>query len=870
MPVKSKFFLCILLTITFGIGSAQERPDEVEILIKTGEYSLGHIFRELKNQGLPLAFSQDMIPKSRCIVDRDYTSWTELFNHLRTQERFQYSSKDDLIVLRFNPTSSLKTVRGFVRDKLTGEALIGAIVYKPGTIQGVVTNNYGYFSITLTAEVHMIHVNFVGYRTYQKSYNLAQGGFIEIIELEEKISELNAVTISSIEPDFNISSLIPGINTLDFNTEGVIPYFLGEVDVLQGATYLPGINTLGEDANGIHVRGGNSDQNLILLDEATIYNPTHLNGLISIFNPQAINNVEIMKGFIPAWHGGRASSVISVIQKEGDDKQFHLTGSIGLVSAKFIAEGPIKKDESSFIFSARQSLFDISPNNSTSSRFQDFNGKINWKPNKKNNFYFSGYWGNDRTTNTLDTKSRWGNRNFSLRWNHLFGKRIFANFSSIISEYNYNITQPREAASFIGSSKILDYTLKSDFSVVINPNNEIRVGSSSIMHVLRPGIREPFDIETSSANAIELDSEHGLESAFYISHQATLSRKTSVQYGLRVSNLSIFGADTSFQYDPNSPKSVASIIDTLYFGKNSVIQSNWRVEPRFSLNFKFTSSSSLKMSYTKSNQFIHLVSNTITPSPTDIWKLSDEFIEPTSSQHYSLGYYQNFNNNKYEAYFDLYYKKLENLIDYKDGAQLLFNKTPETELLNAEGKNYGMEFYLKKNKGDLTGWISYTLSRSEQRSTSTFEEETVNNGNYFPSNNDRTHDLTLTGIYQLNRRISTSIVFNYQSGRPFSLPLGKYEFEGNSVPYFGLRNQNRLPDYHRLDWSLKFSGRTIKRNGKVKLISDYWTFVLYNVYGRNNVYSYLFQKDQATGFTEIIPNSIFDSLIPAFTYNFKF
>ncbi|MFY0605383.1 MAG: TonB-dependent receptor [Cyclobacteriaceae bacterium] len=870
MSGKFKLLFILFFTYISLSGLAQDSSLQKSISISPGEYQLSDLFIELRRQGIPLAFSENLIPKTNCVVDRSYSSLDEFLKLLQSQERFEFSEKDGLIVLRFNANNQINTIRGFVRDKSTGEALIGAVVYKPGTIQGVVTNNYGYFSFSLTAEQHPVHVSFVGFKTYQKTYDLSNGGVIEIIELEESISKLDEITISSVEPDFNVTSLIPGINTLDLNTEGVIPYFLGEVDILQGATYLPGINTLGEDANGIHVRGGASDQNLILLDEATIYNPNHLSGLISIFNPHAINHVEIMKGFIPAWHGGRASSVISVTQKDGDDKQFHMSGSIGLVSAKLIAEGPLKKNKSSFIFSGRQSIFDISPNNASSSRFQDINTKVNWKPNKKNTIHLAGYWGNDRNVNVLDTKTQWGNRNLSLRWNHLFGKKVFSNVSAILSEYNYKITQPREAASFIGQSKILDYTLKSDFSYILNPQNEIRMGATSILHILRPGSRVPFDVETSSSNPIELDSEHGLESAFYMSHQLKVSRKLELQYGLRFSNLVTFGADTTLLYDENSPKSISSVVDTLIFEKGSVIQSDWRAEPRISLNYKITPSSSVKMSYTRSNQYLHLISNTITPSPTDIWKLSDQHIRPTSSDHYSLGYYQNFSKNTYEAYIDFYYKDISNLISYKDGAQLLFNKNPETELLSASGRNYGLEVYLKKNEGKITGWLSYTLSRSEQRADGQFEEEQINNGRYFPTNNDRQHDFTFTGIYQLNRRMSTSMVFNYQSGRPYSLPLGKYTFEGNAVPYFGMRNQQRLPDYHRLDWSLKFEGRPNKRNGDPKLIQDYWTFVLYNVYGRDNVYSYLFQQNEATGFTEIIPNSIFNSIIPAVTYNFKF
>lgn len=869
MPKFLLAFFVLIFSLFCTTGTAQEilkRP----ITLATYTYTLDSALQTAKAQGFPVAYSSSKLPNARCNFKSSQLLFEDFLKALKTQTGINYTVNGNIVAISYEkPTVELQTIRGTVRDLESGEALIGAAVYEPGSLNGVITNSYGYFSLSLSAGEHVVRVSFIGYEDILDTIDLSKG-HIRNFMLAQKVNELNEITISAIEPDFNVSSLIPGINTLNLSTEGQIPYFLGEVDVLQGATLLPGIKTLGEDANGLNIRGGSTDQNLILLDEATVYNPNHLYGLISVFNPEAVNNVEIMKGFIPPSYGGRASSVISVHQKEGDDQNYHFTGGIGLVSARFIAEGPIKKKQSSFILSGRQSIFDLSLDNNTSTSFQDLNAKINLKYNKKNTFYFSGYFGNDRNTNTFETVRNWGNRNFSLRWNHLFGRRVFANFSAILSEYNYKITQPREAASFIGKSRIIDYTAKSDWGYVITPKHELKFGGSTIFHRLKPGDRIPFDEQTSSSNPLYLDSEHGVESAIYLSHEATLGKKFSALYGFRISSLHYLGAGTIYQYDPELPRSNESITDTLTFGALEIMKSYYGWEPRASVSYRLSEQASIKASYTKSLQYLHLISSTITPAPTDIWKLSDSHIAPTTSHHYSLGIYQNFKDNKWETYVDGYFKRLVNMVQYKDGADLLFNPNPETELLTGMGRAYGMEFFLKKNEGKFTGWLSYTLSRSEIKVAGQFDVETINNGRYFPSNYDKKHDISLVGIYKFLPRLSGSFSFKYNSGRPFTLPLGKYIYEGNLIPHFGNRNQSRLPDYHRLDLSVKWQGKQFKADGTPKRFEDYWTLVVYNAYGRNNVYSYFFKEDKQSGVTTIEPYTIFDSVIPAITYNFKF
>jgi hypothetical protein len=871
MSAKTKVFFSLLFFFMHVSTYAQDMLQEA-LNFNKKTYSVHQLLRAAKEQLPNLAYSESKIPNPKLSIMRSTLTVEEFLIVLN--ERLGVTAKvtGNLITLSYQPTRTIKvyTISGTVRDRESGEVLIGATVYDPISDKGVVTNSYGYYSLTIPKGNHVIRAAFMGYQTLADSIALNGTTKSYDLYLSPEIDELQEVIVSAMSPDFNISSLIPGYNTINLNTEGQIPYFLGEVDVLQGAMLLPGIRTLGEDANGLNVRGGAIDQNLILLDEATVYNPNHLYGLVSIFNPEAVNHVEIMKGFIPPSYGGRASSVISVHQKEGDYNNYKFHGGIGILSGKFLAQGPIKKEESSFILSGRSSIFNLPLiDEDANVRFQDLNAKINWKANDKNTFYFSGYFGNDRNTNIFETVRNWGNRNFTLRWNHLFGEKIFSNSSAILSEYNYKITQPREAASFIGTSRILDYTLKTDWGYIMNPNNEFNFGGSLIFHQLRPGERVPFDDQTSSANPLSLDTEQGLESAYYASHQLSIGR-LSMLYGLRLSALHYLGKGEVYEYEPTLPRSDESITDTISYDAGEVIKSYFGWEPRLSLTYRFSPYASLKSSFTRAYQYLHLTSSTITPSPTDIWKLSDTYISPTRSDHLSLGLYTNLQENQWELYLDAYYKKMTNLMEYKDGADLLFNNNPETELINGDGRAYGAELFIKKNQGRFTGWLSYTLSKSEIKVDGSFDVEKVNEGSYFPANHDKRHDFSIVGIYQFLPRLTGSVSFNYSTGRPFTLPSAKYEFEGNLVPHFQNRNQSRLPDYHRLDLSMKWESKKYRTDGTLKKYRDYWTLVAYNVYGRANVYSYVFKEDMETGNTSIDTYSIFDTIVPGITYNFEF
>ncbi|MEQ9218211.1 MAG: TonB-dependent receptor [Cyclobacteriaceae bacterium] len=866
----TRLSILLMLLIVAYSGQAQGKT------MPRGSYTLEELLIVL-DEDYNLAYSLNTIPADARINIPENIPYDKLFEIITRQTKVSFKKQGSAYIVTYEKSIQQRfALKGYVRDAETGEPLIGSAVILAGTNQGVVTNNYGYYSITLPSDTYQIACSFIGYKPDTLSLDLSKH-LSHNFTLSLRPSELSEVTVSSREPEYNIKSIIPGVNTLNLQTDGQIPYFLGEVDVLQGALLMPGIRTIGEDASGINVRGGEVDQNLLLLDESIIYNPNHFYGLISVFNPEAVNSIEIMKGFMPPSYGGRVSSVITINQKEGNDEEFSVTGGVGLVSARLIAEGPIKKKVSSFIISARQSIADLSVLGNTSSglsrntaNFQDFNTKVNWKINPSNTIHLSGYFGNDRNRTGFDAVRNWGNRNLSVRWNHLFGPRLFSNFTNTVSEYFYRVTDPQEAGSFVGRSSIINYSSKADLALSITPQHEITFGAGTIYHRLLPGERIPFD-ENASSRPFSLDTENAFESSIYIGHEWEIGEKFRTLYGFRYSSLLNLGPASVYTYDPTQERNTSNIVDTTVFEKGQVVKHYHGLEPRLSMNYSINKAQAIKASYTRTYQYLHLISNTVIPSPTDIWKISDQYVPPTRADHYSLGFYQNLSDNLLETSIEVYYKSLDNIIEYKNGANLLYNPNMETEILTGVGRSYGLEIFAKKNHGRFTGWLSYTLSRAELKVETPFPEQTINNGRYFPANHHKLHDISLASIVQIGKRWAASGTFNFSSGRPITLPAGKYEFEGNLVPHFQDRNQNNLPSYHRLDLSVKWNGKQLKKDGSPKRYKDYWTFVLYNVYGRANAYSLIFRKSETdSNLTEAIPFTIFDSPIPAITYNFKF
>lgn len=665
------------------------------------------------------------------------------------------------------------------------------------------------------------------------------------------------------------------VNRLSINTIKQIPVVLGEVDVIKSITLLPGVTSAGEGASGFNVRGGAADQNLILLDEATIFNSSHLFGFFSVFNPDAIKDIKLYKGGIPAKYGGRVSSVLDIYQKEGNSKSFHINGGIGSVSSRLLAEGPIVKDKGSFLFGGRSSyahlflpLFD----NDNVAYFYDLNTKLSYKLNNKNNIFLSGYFGRDvfRISDSFDNS--YGNAVFNFRWNHLFSDKLFSNLSLIYSDYDYDLKL--NFIEFDWTSGIKNFNIKYDFDHYINNNFKLKYGLNSIYFKFNPGFITPTT-ETSAINPFKLTDKYALENAIYIDANHKLSSKLSVNYGLRFSNFLRLGQDELNIYQDNNPViyneelgiyEKAEAIETESYKRSNVIKSFANIEPRLSVSFQLNNNSALKGSYNRMSQYLHLLSNTSSPTPLDVWTPSGKYIKPQLLDQFALGYFKTFKENTYTLEIESFYKTIKNRIDYIDGADLIANNNIEQVILNGEARAYGLELLLKKNEGRLKGWFSYTLSKSEQQTKGRNNIETgINNGNWYNAAFDKTHDVSITTSYELNKKWSLSSNFIFQSGQPTTYPLSQYEYNGITIPNFGNRNTNNLPSYHRLDISVSYSP---KKNANRKLQAQ-WVFGLYNVYNRKNAASINFRQDNVTGTNEAVRLSIF-GIVPSITYNFKF
>ncbi len=861
---KAIFFLITLLT---GYYSFSQSVLDQTLSTPGGSYPLHDALQVIKNEGIPLAFSTNKLTNVQVEIE-DGETLRSFLERLKSERVISYNvSRSQLIILPYR--DPVYTLNGLVKDLETGDHLIGATIQLVNTTSGAVTNGYGYYSITMPAGTYNVIVSHIGYNSITSEVTLDKNTYLSF-SIQPTVLQLEEVEVNSLTSDINIASSIPSVTRMNIAREaGQIPYLGSEVDVFQNALLQPGIKTIGEDASGVHIRGGGVDQNLILLDEAIIYNPYHV-AFASIFNPEAINDVKIYKGFIPPSYGGRASSVIEVRQREGNKNKTSYSGGIGALSARLLAEGPINKGRSSFLASARQSLInpsieDFASNSVRRSRnsFQDLNLKINARPNENNTYYLSGYFGNDRNTTGLNAIRNWGNSSLNFRWNHLFSPKVFSNISSYVSEYSYRIESDEEPGAFVSTSRIVDYSIKADLTYAPEPQNEWNFGFSSIFHRLKPGDREPFDVDANT-NTIRLDTEHAIESAVYLSQQQDVG-KFRFNYGVRLSTFHNIGPEEVRIYRQNSVLADTTVVDTVSFDRNELIQfyQNW--EPRLAINWRMNDRSSLKLAYSKTAQYLHLISNTLAPSPTDTWKLSDTYVPPSITHQYTLGYYRNFKDNMWESSLEGYYKDNLQEIAYRDGADLIFNENIETELLIGTGRAFGLEFYVAKKTGKLTGWFSYTLSRTE-----TLLQQ--GDDRIFVLNNfDKTHDLSTTWVTRLSPRTSLSGNFVLSTGIPVTLPSDKYVFEDNLIPHFTERNTSRLPDYHRLDLSLKVQGRKVRKNGSPRKNQDYWIFTIYNVYSRQNVNSYFFREsEQNPGQAEIVQYSLFATLIPSITYNFKF
>ncbi|OXA76604.1 Outer membrane receptor proteins, mostly Fe transport [Flavobacterium aquidurense] len=768
------------------------------------------------------------------------------------------------------------TLSGTITDFKNNETLIGVNIYIPSLKIGTTTNEYGFYSLTAPAGEHQIEITYVGFQTVQKTVNLNQNTKMNF-GLNEGGEELQEVVIKDNKGKINIKSPEMSANKLSIATIKKMPVVLGEVDVLKSILLLPGVTNAGEGASGFNVRGGGADQNLILLDEATIFNSSHVFGFFSVFNPDAIKDLKLYKGGIPARYGGRASSVLDIYQKDGSSKDFHVNGGIGLISSRILAEGPIVKDRGSFLIGGRASYAHLflklsEDNKDNSAYFYDLNTKLSYKLNDNNNLYLSGYFGRDVFSLNKSFTNIYGNSTLNLRWNHLFSEKLFSNLSLIYSDYYYGLDL--DFVGFKWDSGIRNYNIKYDFKHYISDKFKLNYGLNGIYYEFNPGTIKPSDPE-SGINPDQLDKKYAFEPSVYIDAESQISKKFTISYGLRYSLFYRLGESTVNLYENNNAVVFNSDlqiyekgtpIDTKYYGKNKVIKSYNNLEPRFSASYQLNDDQAIKASYNRMAQYLQLISNTSSPTPLDVWMPSDTYIKPQIANQVALGYFRNIKNGAYSLEVETYYKEIQNRLDYIDGADLIANNAIEQVILNGQMRAYGLELMFKKNEGRFNGWISYTLSKSEQQTPGRTPEETgINNGQWYSSAYDKTHNLAITSAYNLNEKWSFGANFALQSGQPVTYPNGQYEYLGITVPSYGLRNENRLPAYHHLDVSATLTPRKNKgRNWKGE-----WVFSIYNLYNRKNAASINFRQNVDTGENEAVKTSIF-GIVPAVSYNFKF
>ena len=763
---------------------------------------------------------------------------------------------------------------GVASDTNTNETLIGVSVYIAELNTGTYTNEYGFYSISLPKGTYTIQISYIGFETITEKIEINQNTKKNFGLIESKL-ELNEVVITKNIYRNNIKKPEMSVNKLSINTIKQMPAILGETDVIKSILTLPGVTNAGEGQSGFNVRGGSADQNLVLLDEATIYNTSHLFGFFSVFNTDAIKDLKLYKGGIPSRFGGRVASVLEIYQKDGNSTDFHMSGGIGIISSRLLAEGPIVKDKGSFLFAGRSSyahLFLKLTDNKNSAYFYDLNTKLSYKLNENNNLYASGYFGRDVFSLNQSFVNTYGNSVFNLRWNHLFSNKLFSNLSLIYSDYYYGLK-----LDFIGfnwDSGIKNYNLKYDFKHYISDKVKLFYGSNAIYHDFNPGKIEPTN-DTSGINPDQLAKKYAFEPAVYVDVEQQITDKLSINYGLRYSKFYRLGDEEinlyannqavvyneDFQiYEKGTPTGTKS------YGKNETIAQFGNLEPRVSVAYSLNENSSIKASYNRMSQYLHLISNTQSPTPLDVWAPSDDYLKPQILDQVAFGYFKNFKNDDYTLEVETFYKKLKNRIDYIDGADLIANDDIEQVVLNGEARAYGLEILARKNNGKLNGWISYTLSRSEQRTPGRTAVETgINNGNWYKTGWDKLHNISITSMYKLNEKWSFSSIFTLQSGQPVTYQNGQYQYQGITVPTYGLRNENRLPTYHRLD----ISATLVPEKNKNRNWYGEWVFGIYNLYSRKNAASISFRQNQDSGNNEAVRLSIF-GIVPSVTYNFKF
>ena len=768
------------------------------------------------------------------------------------------------------------TISGFVKEKSSAEELIGANIVSEALSIGVTTNAYGFYSLTLPEGDYKIRYSFIGYQDTLITLSLIKSERLDV-EMTPYAQELSEIVLEADAID-KIRSIEMSVNKLQTKAVKQLAAVAGEVDIIKTIQLLPGVTSVGEGANGFNVRGGSADENLVLLDEMTLYNTSHLFGFFSVFNADAIKDMKLYKGGIPAEYGSRISSVLDVRQKEGNANFTEVSGGIGLISSRLMVEGPLW-DKSSFMVAGRRSYGDLFLALSSDSSirdnklyFYDLNMKLNSWLGAKDRLFISSYLGRDAFKFGSLFASSWGNETLNLRWLHLFSDRVVSNLSYNFNDYDYLISILPEGFEFDWKSKIRNHQFKYDVSYFQSNKHQLKAGVSINNYHFEPGIIKPA-VDSSSIISFEMRDKFAFESAFFLQDEWRISERLLLKTGIRWSSFSRMGSDTILVYENEAPLHYdqmlgqyvnGEVVDSLFYGDNELFNNYSAFEPRFSLRYQINESKSIKASYQKINQYLQLITNASSPSPVDIWAPSGPFIKPLIGEQYAFGYFSASEDQKWEFSTEIYYKKLKNTVDYVDAADLEFNNHLETEILYGIGRAYGLEMMLEKKYGKFTGWVSYTFAKTENLiSGYGVDDPGINGGDWYPNPQDKTHDLSLVAFYKLNQKWSFSSNFVFATGIPTNYPKSKYEFEGISIPHYsGSRNHERLTNYHRLDIAATFKpkGNDLRE----------WIFSIYNVYNRKNASSLYFRESiENSNQTEAVQLSIFP-IIPSVSYNFKF
>jgi hypothetical protein len=794
-----------------------------------------------------------------------------ILNNALAPYPYSYTLLDQDILIRYDPDKDKKpakapgkrsaskyTISGTLTSKNNGETIIGATIRALDGNTGTSSNGYGFFSLNLPAGDNRLSISAMGQKTILSTVTLTADHTLNL-EMEDESQQLQEVTISAAPRNSrDLASPQMGVEKLNIQETKNMPVLLGERDVIKTIQLLPGIKSAGEGSGGFYVRGGAADQNLILLDESPVYNASHLLGFFSTFNSDAIKNINIYKGDMPAQYGGRLSSVLDIKMNDGNNQKFGVSGGIGLIAARLNVEGPIQKGKSSFLISARRTYADMflklskdSTINRSKLYFYDINAKANYILGDRDRLYLSGYFGKDVLSAEDIAGINWGNTTGTLRWNHIFNNKLFSNTSLIFSDYNYKINVKQDINDFGIYSQIRDWNLKEDLQWYAGEKNTVSFGFNSIYHTIKPG--EISATGNSGIVSQTLENRYATENSVYISDTWKATEHFSLTYGLRVSAFTILGKGSYYNLDADG-----NITGSQYYTPGQVVKTYINPEPRIAAALQLNEQSAVKASYSRNAQNLHLISNSNSGSPTDKWVASTNLIKPELADQFSIGYYRDLSEHKYEFTVESYYKILQNQVDYRNGANIFTNQPIETQLLYGRGRAYGAEFLLKKKTGRLTGWVSYTLSKSERKING------INNNDWYNARQDRTHDIAVVAIYKASEKWTLSANFVYYTGDAVTFPAGKYQVDGVNYYYYTNRNADRMPAYHRLDLG---ATRQLKKTAK---FSSDLTFSLYNAYGNPNAYRIFFRDSDADpNRTEAVRTTLF-TFVPSVTYNFKF